>query len=323
MRVLLLLALIVAACDEDASPPPAESIRPLPTEEAAAPPKPVVEPSVVTEASPGSDPFRERTPRETVPTLDELLERLGEGDHPDARPAPRGTLADAITEGYEDVADVYSAIAVNDAGAFIILSANTEESGHSVVTLLRHDRRGERRLLSFSAWGAPVPALRRQLRRYGSLPMQPSIVGVRAYWEFSLDAYAPLAALTGPLAGWLLWYETTGIEDREQRLHLMRPDGSEARILATRDAPVGSCEGGGYWCAINETDLHAECTAAMLEAEGKLCTHPAKINQVQLSPNGTMFVMGTVVHPGHDGYSRSDWFVELPEDVTMVASPND
>lgn len=123
-----------------------------------------------------------------------------------------------------------------------------------------------------------------------------------------------MVGLSGPLDGWVVWHETTGIAERVERLHIMRPDGSESRTLATRPATLGSCEP-DRWCDINDTDPDAECTDALLEAEGDLCTHPAAIHEVVLSPRGKLAVRGVIVHPGHDGYSQSRWIVDLPAEL--------
>jgi hypothetical protein len=156
--------------------------------------------------------------------------------------------------------------------------------------------------------------LRRRLGRWGRLETLPNLIRTHAYAEFSLDTYAAMVGLSGPLDGWVVWHETTGIAERVERLHIMRPDGSESRTLATRPATLGSCEP-DRWCDINDTDPDAECTDALLEAEGDLCTHPAAIHEVVLSPRGKLAVRGVIVHPGHDGYSQSRWIVDLPAEL--------
>jgi hypothetical protein len=271
------VVLLAFACDDDDD----DAIDPLPRSEGTSPaptppPKEPTPPETAPSPSPGSDPLHES--RDPVPTLSELLDVLGDEDDPDARPTRPRTLADCITAGYEDVADLESAMAVDGDGALIILEAYVEESGHGIVTLYRHETGGEHRLLSFEGWGAPVAALRRRLRRWGRLETLPNLVRTHAYAQFSLDTYAPMVGLSGPLDGWVVWHETTGIADRE-------------------------------------TDPHAECTLAMLEAEGDLCTHPATIHQVVLTPGGELVVSGLIVHPGHDGYSQSRWVVDLPPEL--------
>ncbi len=302
--------------------PSAEVVAPSETDrtEPEAAPEPEAGPGPA--PSPGSDPNHERS------LLAELLATVGDEDERygfDPNAAGPRTLADAIDgcvgsnssdDPFGFVCTVQFTGALDSQGRFIVLVPESELSGHTRANVVRDDGNSRRTLLSFEAFGAPLPALRRRLRRYGRLAIAPNLITARAYLSFASIPYPALVALAAPLEGWVLWYETTGLEDREERLHLMRADGSDDRILATQEAPVGPCDGGGYWCEINNTDHDAECTNAMLEAEGRLCVLPTEIAHVAVAPNGLLLVMGNLLTAVHDDAPLpTHWTVMLPDDL--------
>jgi len=288
-------------------------------------PEHVVEPEAGPSLGSAPDPAPAPDPDHGGYDLGELLGTIGDHDaeyrfDPNV-PRPR-TLADAIDdcEEYDDmgpVCRVQAAAAVDSRGAFIVLTHTGEEAGPPVATLSRDDGSARRALFSFDAFGAPLPAIRRRLRRHGRLPALPNLVTARAYVSTGLGVYPALLALSGPLDGWVLRYDTTGLADRLDRLQLMRSDGSDLRTLATRPSRTGSCDPGGHWCEINNTDPHAECTDAMLEAEGRLCKEPTAVIYVAVAPNGRLLIIGyeITVEDHFDLTPATYWSVMLPDDL--------
>lgn len=129
--------------------------------------------------------------------------------------------------------------------------------------------------------------------------------------EFSLNEYAPLVGLGGPLTPWLLWLEPVQDLDRpEWVLWLIARDDLTKHELARRPANVTPCDGGGWYCGPDED----ECTAAQLRAEGRLCVQPIGIDVVAVH-EGSLALMGTRQVAGHGGYPPMHWVVQLSERV--------
>jgi hypothetical protein len=272
-------------------------------------------PSTVRSGRTVASPNAELTTRTVDPALAELIEALGEEDRERGISLPRtvpSTLPEAIGNCREDRCSVEPVAAYDPSGAFVLFSVHGEESGHFTATLLRDDGTTITELLSFDAFGEPLAQLRDRLRGYAHLAVLPDLTTARSYSEFSLDIYAELVALSGPLDGWLLWVETTDLSAREYRMHLLRQDGSETHVVAAREATVGPCTGGGPWCEVNDTDPDAECTDAMLEAEGRLCVLPMSVGYVAVAPNGLIVIIGAVHPAGHADLQTTHWVARLP-----------
>ncbi len=294
---------------------PQAKLETKPTESAV---EPVAEP--VPESEPAAPRVVAPERRAGGRPLAELLATLGDRDvrHGWAPRPPPANLPRAIHDcdgGEYGVCAVDEVAAFEAPGSFVLLTADFEESGHATVFVTRDDGTHQEQLLSFGAFGRSEAPLQRRLRRFARLPTLPNLISARSFEQFSLNEYPVLVRLSGPLDGWLLWLETTGIEDREQRLHLMRSDGTDDRVVSTRPAEVGPCGGDGYWCEINNTDPDADCTDAVLEAEGGLCALPTSISYVAVAPNGLIAVTGSHMVPGHGGYPPSHWVTMLPEDI--------
>ncbi len=151
-------------------------------------------------------------------------------------------------------------------------------------------------------------ALRTRLREHRRATRPNELVRERATATFSLDEYAPLVGLGAPLDRWLLFVETTNDLDRpEHVLHLIARDGSARHELARRPAPLGPCDGGGYYCERTQD----ECDEAGLRAEGRLCIQPASLAHVAVA-DGTLALLGGVHVAGHGGYPATSWVVALP-----------
>jgi hypothetical protein len=174
-----------------------------------------------------------------------------------------------------------------------------------------HDLEGD------DAFRVNLRPLVRAMRPYAALTTARSIVTETAYATFSLNTYTVLAALADPLAGKLLYLETsTDLDDPVAILWLVDRGTLEKTELARRPTRRAPCDGDGYYC-----DAHADtdmpCTAEELRAEGRLCVEPLGIGTVAVAPDrSSLFVLGIRQVAGHGGYPPFSWAVALPPDAS-------
>lgn len=269
---------------------------------AASPPPPTIE------ASPAAPP-------PAHPTLDALLpelassptERVGALSSALARcPAPRGADDEALSIYYDEcrIGSTFG----RERDAWIVLEVSHSEAGVDRLRLARVTPTTNDVLFEGEPSPEATTALRTRLRDHRRAARPNELVRERATASFSLDEYAPLVGLGAPLDRWLLFVETTNDLDRpEHVLHLIARDGSARHELARRPAPLGPCDGGGYYCERTQD----ECDEAGLRAEGRLCIQPASIAHVAVA-DGTLALLGAVHVAGHGGYPATSWVVALP-----------
>jgi len=252
------------------------------------------------------------------PTLDALLPELAPS--PTERvgalssaltscPAPRDADDDALAR-YYDECRIGSTFA-RERDAWIVLEVSHSEAGVERLRLSRVLPTTNERLFDDEPTPEATAALRARLREHRRAARPDELVRERATATFSLDEYAPLVGLGAPLERWLLFVETTNDLDRpEHVLHLIARDGSARHELARRAAPLGPCDGGGYYCERTQE----ECDEAGLRAEGRLCIQPASVAHVAVA-DGTLALLGGVHVAGHGGYPAFSWVVALPSDL--------
>lgn len=282
----------------------AETAEPLPTEPTA---------EVVPAAPAAPEPPPEPPPAH--PTFDALLpelasspaERVGVLSSALAScPAPRGADDDALSI-YYDECRIGSTFA-RERDAWVVLEVSHSEAGVERLRLARVTPTTTEVLFEDEPSPEATAALRTRLREHRRATRPNELVRERATATFSLDEYAPLVGLGAPLDRWLLFVETTNDLDRpEHVLHLIARDGSARHELARRPAPLGPCDGGGYYCERTQD----ECDEAGLRAEGRLCIQPASIAHVAVA-DGTLALLGGVHVAGHGGYPATSWVVALP-----------
>lgn len=309
-------ALALSACGgaSEGAPPARDAPRPIAHAEAAPPPE---EDRAQATASP--DP------------LDALIMGL-EPPEPassaaSATRAPR-TLAEALVgctaNPAEDEYCAMTSVAAFDAATsrWIVLDIDVSEGGPESAWLGVVTPSEEEVVYQGNLTPRRLAAARRALTsQRSSLPLATNLVNERSVVEFSINAYAPLASLSGPLDGWLVQLETVvDLDHPEHVLRLIRRSSREAIELARRAAPRTSCDGDGFYCEAHEDE---PCTEDELRAEDRLCVQPFGIDRVWLSSDrATLLVGGTMQVAGHGGYPPFHWVVELPATVrASIAAP--
>lgn len=190
--------------------------------------------------------------------------------------------------------------------SWLALAIDWEEGGIGEVHLIEGDARSRTERIGGGFTPRRLEALRSSLSAADAQALDDRI-GRVVVMEFSLGSYHPLAELTD--SEWLLWAETTqDLDDPEWVLWLVSPDGEIRHEIARREAELGACDGGGYWC--NATQ--AECDDAGLRAEGRLCVLPLGLSRVALHGN-ELALIGSVMVAGHGGMPSLTWFATLPE----------
>lgn len=191
---------------------------------------------------------------------------------------------------------------------WLALEIDWEEGGIGEVHLIEGDASGRTERVGGELTPRRLAALRSALERIDAHPLDDQI-GRVVPMEFSLGTYHPLAELVD--SEWLLWVETTDdLDDPEWVLWLVSRDGETKRAIARREAQLGACDGGGYWCEATQ----AECDEAGLRAEGRLCVLPLGLQRVAIH-GGELALIGSIMVAGHGGMPSLTWFVELPEGV--------
>jgi hypothetical protein len=281
----------------------AETAEPLPTEPTA---------EVVPAAPAAPEPPPEPPPAH--PTFDALLPELA------SSPAERvGVLSSALAScpaprADDDALSIYydecriGSTFARERDAWVVLEVSHSEAGVERLRLARVTPTTTEVLFEDEPSPEATAALRTRLREHRRATRPNELVRERATATFSLDEYAPLVGLGAPLDRWLLFVETTNDLDRpEHVLHLIARDGSARHELARRPAPLGPCDGGGYYCERTQD----ECDEAGLRAEGRLCIQPASLAHVAVA-DGTLALLGGVHVAGHGGYPATSWVVALP-----------
>jgi hypothetical protein len=284
----------------------AETAEPLPTEPTA---------EVVPAAPAAPEPPPEPPPAH--PTFDALLPELA------SSPAERvGVLSSALAScpaprADDDALSIYydecriGSTFARERDAWVVLEVSHSEAGVERLRLARVTPTTTEVLFEDEPSPEATAALRTRLREHRRATRPNELVRERATATFSLDEYAPLVGLGAPLDRWLLFVETTNDLDRpEHVLHLIARDGSARHELARRPAPLGPCDGGGYYCERTQD----ECDEAGLRAEGRLCIQPASIAHVAVA-DGTLALLGGVHVAGHGGYPALSWVVALPPNL--------
>lgn len=196
------------------------------------------------------------------------------------------------------------------------LQIDWEEGGPGQVHLVVGDARRRRERIGGDVTPARVEAIRAALGAPGIQPARDR-VGRGIPVEFSLGSHHPLVELEG--TGWLLWLETVDdLDAPEWVAWLVSPDGRTRHQLARRPADLGPCDGGGYWCEATG----AECDAAGLRAEGRLCVLPLGVRRVAIHER-SLALLGSVMVAGHGGMPGLTWFLRAPlaPDTTPPPSP--
>lgn len=189
---------------------------------------------------------------------------------------------------------------------WLALEIDWEESGVGEVHLIEGDATEQTERLGGDLNPRRLEALRSALEGTDAQALDDRIDRVVPL-DFSLGMYHPLVELTD--SEWLLWIETTrDLDDPEWVLWLVSADGETKHEVARREAQLGACDAGGYWCEATQ----AECDAAGLRAEGRLCVLPLGLLRVAIHGD-ELALIGTVMIPGHGGMPRLTWFAELPE----------
>jgi hypothetical protein len=299
----------LAACTSAGATRGAETAEPIPTAPtadvapaapSAAEPPPTPPPAAPPPAHPTLEallPELASSPAERVGVLSSALERC---------PAPRGTGDDALSIYYDEcrIGSTFG----RERDAWVVLEVSHSEGGVERLRLARVTPTTSEVLFEDEPSPEATAALRTRLRDHRRAARPNELVRERATASFSLDEYAPLVGLGAPLERWLLFVETTNDLDRpEHVLHLIARDGSARHELARRPAPLGPCDGGGYYCERTQD----ECDEDGLRAEGRLCIQPASIAHVAVA-DGTLALLGSVHVAGHGGYPATSWVVALP-----------
>lgn len=223
---------------------------------------------------------------------------------------PADTSEDALVLWYEGCQPPATAAYDASAGAWIVLDVDYSEGGAEGYALSLSTPSAERSLRSAGVEPAAIEALSRELATHAA-PPPAQLVTKWAEAQFSLNAYAPLVELGGPLEGWRLWIATNDdLDHPEHVLWIVSRDGTRAHTLGRRSATTGPCDGGGYWCEATRS----QCDAAGLRAEDRLCIQPLGIERVAFA-EGTIAIQGTVQVAGHGGYPGFHWVARLPDDL--------
>jgi hypothetical protein len=189
---------------------------------------------------------------------------------------------------------------------WLALEIDWEESGVGELHLIEGDAAGQTERIGGDLTPRRLEALRSALNGTDAHALDDQIGRVVAM-DFSLGTYHPLAELED--SEWLLWVETTqDLDDPEWVLWLVSQDGETKHEVARREAELGPCDGGGYWCERTQ----APCDAAAMRAEGRLCVLPLGLRRVAIHGD-EMALIGSVMIPGHGGMPQLTWFVGLPE----------
>ena len=239
-------------------------------------------------------------PLPTEPTA-EVVPAAPAAPEPPPEPPPAHPTFDAL------LPELGSTFA-RERDAWVVREVSHSEAGVERLRLARVTPTTTEVLFEDEPSPEATAALRTRLREHRRATRPNELVRERATATFSLDEYAPLVGLGAPLDRWLLFVETTNDLDRpEHVLHLIARDGSARHELARRPAPLGPCDGGGYYCERTQD----ECDEAGLRAEGRLCIQPASLAHVAVA-DGTLALLGGVHVAGHGGYPATSWVVALP-----------
>lgn len=297
---------VLASCGTASRPPAAARTEPVIA-------TPTSSESAAVEVAAPAD--TERSDEVDPESFEGLVAQLAEPprtDHPVAALRPlHASIVPCDVE--EEDCDLRSSAAFDTARReWVVFSVDFGEGGPEGFVISALDGSGAgRELLEGRIEREPLRRAAQLLRRYRALPAPTSLIERSAYATFSLNEYAKLVSLGGPLAGWLLTTESTEAPPEEEILILVRPDGSERHELARRAAAVDSCDGDGMWCE----SLQRECTLEELRAEGRACVEPMSIEYVALADNVLLLVQGVRQVAGHGGYPPTTWVVSLPTEV--------
>lgn len=193
---------------------------------------------------------------------------------------------------------------------WLVLQIDHSEGGPESFELASHTPTSKHAILRHEVAPRHVHALRRALRRRARFPEAANLVQALSPDYFSLNQFAPLVSLGGPLEGWLLYLHTSqDLERPEHVAWLIARDGSEIHELARKVAPTIPCDADGRWCF----NTGEECDEDGLLAEGRLCVLQLGIDFVALSPDGTsLLVTGTEQVAGHGGAPGFVWNLAMP-----------
>jgi len=228
----------------------------------------------------------------------------------EACPPPTGTGDDAFLDWYEACGIGSALMHSRDGARWVGLAVDFSEGGPEGFVLWERRGRRERELLHGEVDPANVARLLQHAGRTTRLVTARSLVRATATTYYSLNEYPALVELGPPLEAWRVWLETTDDLDRpEWVLWLFAPDGARHE-LARREAEVGPCDGGGWWCE----ETGDECDAAGLRAENRLCVLPASVTLVALAGRH-LGILGGVQVAGHGGYPPFHWITALPDAV--------
>jgi hypothetical protein len=250
-----------------------------------------------------------------VPVGSPLEMAIAELSADDVRTTPLSTPSASVaacTDPGGDDCMIDSAAVWDPAGLrWIVLEVDGSEGGPEAARLIAATPGGDTVLASHAIDRAGLGVLRRATRPFSRLSAPTDRVSEASSTEFSSSTFATLVALDGPLTGWLLGLSTNDdLDHPEHVLRLLRrEDGLEVE-LARRAAELTPCDGDGWTCAAHPDA--AECTAAELRAEGRLCVQPQSIGFVGLSDDGSsLLVLGIRIVAGDGGYPAHHWVVSM------------